>query len=75
MLDFHQWCDANKLNLPTTVENQTRSGIRGQYPDGYVRSQYPDGYFAPTSATAFLDLKQAKGAKTVKDKTGDSPLK
>jgi hypothetical protein len=75
MLDFHQWCDANQLTLPTTTENATRTYIRGQYPDGCIRSQYPDAYFAPTSATAYLDLKNAKGVKSVKDKTSDSPLK
>jgi hypothetical protein len=66
--DFINWCQAKNLPLPSenTQENTTRSGIRGQYPDGYVRSQYPDGYFAPTSATAFLDLKNAKKVKNVK---------
>lgn len=72
-LDFINWCQSKKLPLPATEENTTRSGIRGQYPDAYVRSQYPDGYFAPTSATAFLDLKNAKGKKMVKD-AGNSPL-
>ena len=60
---FSEWCKANKLELPV-IENQTRSGIRPQYPDGYVRSQYPDGYFTPTSATAFLDLQNAKKVKS-----------
>lgn len=73
MIDFINWCQTKKLPLPTTEENTHRSGIRGQYPDGYVRSQYPDGYFAPTSATAFLDLKNAKGKKMVKD-AGNTPL-
>jgi hypothetical protein len=75
MFDFFKWCEAKNLALPTVSENTHRSGIRGQYPDGYVRSQYPDAYFAPTSATAFLDLKNAKGVKTVKDKVKDSPVK
>lgn len=61
---FRQWCKENNLELPVLDENQTRSGIRPQYPDGYVRSQYPDGYFAPTSATAFLDLKNAEKVKS-----------
>lgn len=60
MLDFVNWCQDKKLPLPTTAENTTRSGIRPQYPEGYVRSQYPDAYFAPTSATSFLDLKNSK---------------
>ena len=69
MIDFIKWCNSKKLPLPTgeptTAENQMRSGIRGQYPDGYVRSQYPDGYFSPVSATAFLDLKNAKNVNLV----------
>lgn len=72
--DFVNYCRANNLPLPAEVsENTTRSGIRGQYPSGYVRSQYPDAYFAPTSATAFLDLKNAKKVKDRKD-AGNSPL-
>ena len=73
MIDFINWCSTKKLPLPATEENTHRSGIRGQYPDGYVRSQYPDGYFAPTSATWALDLKNAKGIKNVKD-AGNTPL-
>lgn len=73
MFDFVNWCQSKKLPLPATEENVTRSGIRPQYPDGYVRSQYPDGYFAPTSATAFLDLKNAKKVKSRKD-AGNTPL-
>jgi len=72
MLDFIEWAKENGLDLPAINENQTRSGVRGQYPDGYVRSQYPDGYFAPTSATAFLDLKNAKG---ISHKTGKNEAK
>lgn len=60
MLDFIEWCKEHGKEIPDLNENQTRSGIRPQYPDGYVRSQYPDGYFAPTSATTFLDLKNSK---------------
>ena len=60
---FRQWAEANKLELPVD-ENTHRAGIRPQYPDGYVRSQYPDGYFPPTSATAFLDLKNAKKVRS-----------
>jgi len=66
-MDFIQWCQTKGFSIPTTTdENTTRSGIRGQYPDGYVRSQYPDGYFAPTSATWKLDLANAAKTKTVK---------
>jgi hypothetical protein len=65
--DFVNWCANKNLPLPATLENTHRSGIRPQYPDGYVRSQYPDGYFAPTSATAYLDLKNAKKIKNKKD--------
>jgi hypothetical protein len=76
MFDFINWCKSANLPLPdttTTAENTHRSGIRPQYPDGYVRSQYPDAYFAPTSATAFLDLKNAKKNKDRKD-AGNTPL-
>jgi len=72
MIDFIKWCENKNLPLPLD-ENQTRSGIRGQYPDGYIRSQYPPGYFAPTSATWKLDLKQAKDQRSVKDVV-NSPL-
>jgi hypothetical protein len=73
MTDFVNWCQTKKLPLPSTDENTHRSGIRPQYPDGYVRSQYPDAYFTPTSATAFLDLKNAKKVKSKKD-AGNTPL-
>jgi len=65
MIDFIEWAKQNSLDLPEINENQTRS-------DGYVRSQYPDAYFAPTSATAFLDLKNAKG---ISHKTGANTAK
>ena len=64
MINFVNWCAEKSLPLPTTDENTTRSGIRGQY---------PDAYFAPTSATAYLDLKNAKGKKMVKD-AGNTPF-
>lgn len=68
MIDFLNWCSSKSLPLPAdTSENNTRTGVKAQYPDGYVRSQYPDGYFAPTSATAYLDQKQAQSVKSVKD--------
>lgn len=78
MLDFIQWCEEVKgIKLNPVNEDSTRTGIRPYYPDAYKRSQYPDGYFAPSSATAFLDLKNSKSGKfkSVKDKTGDTPLK
>lgn len=75
MIDFITYCQSRKLPLPATEENTHRSGIRGQYPDGYVRSQYPDAYFAPTSASTYLDLMNAKKfTKSVKD-AGNTPVK
>lgn len=61
-VDFVNWCQSKNLPLPATSENTTRSGIRPQYPDAYAGRgyAYPDAYFAPTSATAYLDLKNAK---------------
>ena len=75
MLTFVQWCELNKLPLPANAnENATRTGMKPQYPDGYLRSQYPDAYFAPTSATSFLDLKNSKKVKEVKG-AGETPVK
>jgi hypothetical protein len=74
MLDFIKWCESKNFSLPPVSENATRTGIRPYYPDAYKRAQYPDAYFAPVSATAFLDLKNKDKFKSVKDKTGDSPL-
>ena len=65
MIDFLNWCDGKSLPLPTN-ENTKRAGVSQEYPDGYVRSQYPDAYFAPYSATAYLDLKNAKKVRNVK---------
>lgn len=73
MLDFIQWCEETNKKLPNLAENTHRSGIRPQYPDAYVRSQYPDAYFTPTSATAYLDLKNAKKMKMRKD-AGETPV-
>jgi hypothetical protein len=69
MLDFVNWCSSNSLQLPglTTSENATRNAPKQQYPDAAGRAQYPDAYFAPTSATAYLDLKNSKNVKMVKD--------
>lgn len=73
-MDFIQWCQAKGLSIPAVKENTSRSGIRPQYPDGYVRSQYPDGYFAPTSATWKLDLQNSANKKMAKD-AGNTSLK
>lgn len=74
MLDFIKWCEAKNLELPMLGENNKRTGIRGQYPDGYVRSQYPDGFFPPITASSLIDLKNTKYQKSVKDK-GETPVK
>jgi len=62
MVNFVKWCEANKLALPTTAENVMRAGIKGIYPDAYAGRgyAYPDQYFTPISATAILDLKNAR---------------
>ena len=73
MIDFIKWCQSKKLPLPSTDENTHRAGLSQEYPSGYVRSQYPDAYFAPTVATAYLDLKNAKKVKDRKD-VGKTPL-
>lgn len=73
LVDFIKWCEGQSLQLPTVQENTRRSGIRGQYPDAYAGRgyAYPDSYWAPKSATAFLDLKNAKrDTKSVKDTGG-----
>lgn len=67
MINFLNWCQEKSLPLPAEVsENTKRAGTSQEYPDGYVRSQYPDAYFAPYSATAYLDLKNAEKVKNVK---------
>lgn len=65
MKSFSQWAKDNQLDLPELSEDTKRGGIHTAYPSGYIRSQYPDAYFAPGSATAYLDL---KNASKVKDK-------
>jgi hypothetical protein len=62
MKTFLQWAKNNKYDLPV-FEDTKRGGIHAAYPSAYVRSQYPDAYFAPHSATAYLDLKNAKNIK------------
>jgi len=73
-MDFITWCQDRGLAIPTVDEQRERTGVRGQYPDGYVRSQYPDGYFAPTTATWKLDLQNAEKVKNKKD-AGETPVK
>lgn len=70
---FVKWCEGNSLPLPSVAENTHRAGLSQEYPSGYVRSQYPDAYFAPTVATSYLDLKNAKKVKDRKD-AGNTPL-
>ena len=83
MMKFTQWAEETNKDLasvlrdteptegPNVSEKTMRSGIRGQYPDAYVRSQYPDGYFMPISASAKLDLDNAKKyTRSVADKGG-----
>lgn len=62
MLNFVKWCEAKKLGLPTQDENVARSGFKAIYPAAYAGRgyAYPDANWAPHSATAFLDLKNAK---------------
>lgn len=66
MKTFLQWADSRKIEIPEVnmkAENTKRSGIRGNYPDGYVRSQYPDLYFTPIAADAPVQLKMAGRGK------------
>lgn len=74
MIDFVTWCQNKSLRLPATQENVTRAGHSQEYPDAYSRSQYPDAYFAPTNATSYLDLKNAKKIKMQKG-AGETPVK
>lgn len=85
MHNFLQWCedksndlgavlkDVEEIEGDKKLEGRARTGLRGAYPDGYYRSQYPDLYSTPRSATAALDLKNAKGSKG-KAAGGNSPL-
>lgn len=66
MKTFLQWADNRGLKLPEVdlkAENTKRSGIRGNYPDGYIRNQYPDLYFTPIAADAPVQLKNAGRGK------------
>lgn len=63
--DLVTWAKSNGINFKKIAENNIRTGVKPQYPEGYVRSQYPDGYFPPVSATAYLDLQNSKKVKSV----------
>jgi hypothetical protein len=65
MADFIKWCEKKELTLPPFAENVHRSGIRPAYPDAYSGRgyAYPPQYFGPTSATAYLDQKNAGSLK------------
>lgn len=84
MKNFLQWCEANQKDLKILTdtkpqegdgkaENRVRTGLRGAYPDGYYRSQYPDLYNTPYSASAPLDMQNAKKIKSKAD-VGTTPL-
>lgn len=60
MQDFIGWCGEKSYELPAFAENVMRAGHSQNYPDAYVRGQYPPGYFTPISATAILNLQNAK---------------
>lgn len=67
MLDFIEWCKEQNYDLPNAeilAEKVHRAGIKGIYPDAYAGRgyAYPDANWAPHSATAFLDLKNAKSS-------------
>jgi len=64
--DFIKWCSGNSLPLPSVSEHTKRAGVSQEYPTGYIRNQYPDAYFAPTVATSYLDLKNAKSGTPLK---------
>ncbi len=64
MKTFVQWAKDSKFDLPLS-EDKIRGGIHTAYPSGYVRHEYPDAYYTSHSATALLDL---MNAKKVKDK-------
>lgn len=68
MLDFLKWCESEGMELPTLTEKVHRAGFKGIYPDAYAGRgyAYPDANWAPHSATAFLDLKNAKRVKSKK---------
>lgn len=64
MKTFSQWAKDNNFEIPV-LEYKKNTGITPAYPSGYARSQYPDAYWAAHSATAYLDLQNAKKVKDV----------
>lgn len=65
MKSFVQWAKDIKKEEFKVDENKIRTGIKGAYPSGYVRHEYPDAYYYSHSATAAIDL---QNARSVKDK-------
>lgn len=77
MNSFLQWCEEKQNDVQAVLkdietldgkevnsESRIRTGLRPAYPDAYYRSQYPDLYSTPSSATAALDLQNAKKTKS-----------
>ena len=78
MKTFTQWAEDNKLSLvgkeivtdaenaseeEATSESKRRNNAPHAYPDGYNKGQYPDSAHTPHSATAALDIENAKKKK------------
>jgi hypothetical protein len=79
MKTFTQWVEDNNLSLTgeeivtdaensseseeTTDESKRRNNAPHAYPDGYNKGQYPDSAHTPHSATAALDIENAKKKK------------
>lgn len=70
--DLLAWVNKNEIDINGITENILRTGVRPQYPEGYVRSQYPDLYFPPATATAPVDLQNSKKVKS-KAPANDAP--
>jgi hypothetical protein len=74
MKTFVQWAKEVKKEEFQVDENKIRTGLRPYYPSGYVRHEYPDAYYYSHSATAPLDLQNAKsGAFKDKAPTDEAP--
>ena len=77
MKTFTQWVEDNNLSLTgdvvtdaeeaseeeATSESKRRNNAPHAYPDGYNKGQYPDLAHTPHSATAALDIENAKKKK------------
>lgn len=86
MHNFFQWCeekqndvkaviaDVEKLEGEMSTEGRARTGLRFAYPDAYFRNQYPDLANMPRSATAALDMQNAKKYSKSKPDVGSTPL-